>query len=250
MRITSAGHAVFAVVLIAIGVAGIRGKDFLWGPPDQLGASAQHALVYAGSVLANVCGVGMLIDRTAALAAKVFFLYLAAWTLVFGIFGIALMPKEFGAWDGLAEGAVIVAGAWVLSSRLASEAIDRRVGVAGAARGPTIARVIFALSLVPFGIAHFLYLERTTEMVPSVLPAHLAFAVATGVAFFVAALAILTGICARLAAALVTIQIGGFVAFVWIPMIATTTLNAFEWTEVGVSIALFAASWLVTESYA
>ena len=57
-------------------------------------------------------------------------------------------------------------------------------------------------------------------------------------------MAILIGVCARLAAALSTVQMGLFLVLVWAPAVATRSLNRFEWGEVVVTWMLTAAAWL------
>jgi uncharacterized membrane protein len=111
------------------------------------------------------------------------------------------------------------------------------------------ARVLYGLALIPFGLGHFAYLDRTESLVPSFLPAHHALACVTGAAFLAAALAVITGIQARLAAALSAIMIGSFTVLVWLPLIAAGGMNAFTWIELGDTIALAAGGWLVAASY-
>jgi hypothetical protein len=54
----------------------------------------------------------------------------------------------------------------------------------------------------------------------------------TGAAFIAAGLAMITGVFARLAATLVTVQIALLTLIVWVPRIVTGQLTAFQWGEV------------------
>src|SRR5664279_324485 len=102
----------FALVLVALGITGFIVRDYepLWLPPDGLPA----VVLILCNVVSIASGVGLLWRRTSALAARVLLVYLVVWSLTFRVYDLVRAPGEFGAWDGLAEAAVPIAGVWVL----------------------------------------------------------------------------------------------------------------------------------------
>jgi uncharacterized membrane protein len=250
MRITSPGQLAFAVVMITLGIQGLITGDFtaIWWPVPK-GVPAREVLAYLCALVSLASGAGLLWTRTATPAARVLLGYLLAWALLFRVPVILRAPAEFLPWDGCAETAVMVAGAWALYVRFAGNWDRLLVGFASGERGVRIARALNGLAMIAFGLAHFAYLQHTAELVPGWLPAHLFWAKLTGWTFLAAGAGMLLNILARRAAALAALQIGLFTLLVWVPILAAGSKDASQWMEFATSAALTAGAWVVAESY-
>ena len=250
MRIASIGHAVFAATVIALGVLGLVQGDFapIWdGVPANF--PTHQALAYLCAAVCLLCGIGVLWQRTASTAARVLFAYLLLWMLLFKVPYIVQAPTVEGPYQSCGENAVLVAGAWVLYAWFAGDWDRRQLGFATAEAGVRLARALYALALIAFGLSHFAYLNLTAPLVPTWLPWHTGWAYFTGCAYLAAAAAVLTGIHARLAAALSAAQMGLFTLLVWVPLMVAGTISASQSGEFVVSWALTAAAWVIVDSY-
>ena len=242
----------FAAIMIWLGVLGLikGGRDFVpvWQPvPNWVPARA--ALAYLCAVISLACGIGLLWQRAAAAASRVLFATFLAWLLILRLPNFFYeTPFILVAWS-FGETAVMVAAAWVLFVQFAGPSDRQRVGFLADERGVRIARTLYGLALIPFGLAHFMYLDATTVLIPSWLPWHVAWAYFTGAAFVAAGLAVIVGVRAHLAAVLSTLQIGLFSLIVWVPRVLAGPLNDFQWGEFVVTWALTAAAWVVADSY-
>jgi hypothetical protein len=76
-----------------------------------------------------------------------------------------------------------------------------------------------------------------------------AWAHLTGASFIAAGVAVIIGVCARLATAFSTLQIGLFLLLIWIPKATEGSLTPFQRSEAVVTCALMSAAWVMTDSY-
>jgi uncharacterized membrane protein len=240
---------IFAATMMALGILGLTKGDFtvLWQPvPKSL--PGRETLVYLCALISLASGVGLVWQRTPAIAARLWLLWFLLWLLFFRL------PAFFRGFTvdvywAACQTAVMLAAAWVLYSWFATDWDQQRLGFVAGENGLRIARVFYGLALIPFGLAHFTYLNQTSMLVPEWLPWHVAWAYLTGATFIAGGIAVIVGVYARLAAALSTLQMGLFLLLIWIPKAAEGSLTAFQRGEAVVTCALMSAAWVVTDSY-
>ncbi len=249
MRIMSVGQVIFAVTMIALGIMGLTKGDFtvIWQPVPK-GLPGRETLVYLCALISLASGVGMLWRRTSAIAARVLLVWFLLWLLFLRLPAFSRGFTVDVYWAAC-QTAVMLAATWVLYTWFATDWDKQRLGSVAGANGLRVAKVLYGLALIPFGLAHFTYLKQTAVLVPGWLPWHVAWAYLTGATFIAAGVAIIIGVCARLTAALSTLQMGFFLLLIWIPKAIEGSLTAFQKGETVVTWALLSAAWVITDSY-
>jgi uncharacterized membrane protein len=251
LRIASAGHALFALTLIGIGIRGLAAIPHfavIWTSVPRP-VPLRAALASLTALLSLGCGAGLLFKRSAAAASRVLLGSLASWLLLVKGYYIVTSPLVEGSYQSAGETAVLAAAAGVLYAWFASGGELAPPPSSAGARDVRLARGLYALALIAFGLSHFAYLDLTAPLVPAWLPGHVFWAYFTGSAYLAAAAAVLSGVLARLAAALSAAQMGLFTVLVWMPLAVTGRLSSGQWTEFGLSWALTAAAWVVADSF-
>jgi uncharacterized membrane protein len=250
MRTVGVGHAVFAATMAALGILGLIQGNFapIWDSVPK-GLPAREALAYLCAFVSLACGLGLFWQRTAVAAARVLLVYLLLWLLAFKARFIFTGPLVEGSYQSCAETAVMVAGAWVLYAWFAADGDRQPLGFAAGDKGVRLARVLYGLALIAFGLSHFVYLDMTAPLVPAWLPGHTFWAYFSGAAYIAAGVAVIFDVCARLAATLSAVEMGMLTLLVWIPIVAAGSKDPSQWSETVLSWALTAAGWVVADSY-
>jgi uncharacterized membrane protein YphA (DoxX/SURF4 family) len=236
------GLYVYGGAAIFLGLLGLVSSDFAtsWqnvGPNVPL----RVPLAYLTAVLELAGGIALLVPRTARAGALTL-------TIVYSVFTLIWMPKAFvnlGNYDPIGnvfEEFALVAGGLVLL------AIFSPAG-SSMARQRSFFVLLFGICPISFGIVHILDMPGLLGWIPGWLPPSKMFwAYVTTMGFFGAAVAILTGIMAPLAARLLTAEIVIFELLVWVPNLSGNPHNHFNWSGNAICIALAGAAWAVSDS--
>ncbi len=235
------GIYVYGASAIALGVVGLAWRDFAAGwqrVPEHL--PHRVALALAAAALEIVAGAAILWRRTArvgALALAVFnFLFVASW-LAKAVAG----PTIYDSWGNVFEEFSLVVAGMVIFASLApaGSGWERATGA--------ICRV-YGVCAVSFSADHWIYLHGAASFVPRwIPPGQMFWAVATAIFFAMAAVAILTGMLARLGSRLLAVMISGFEVLVWAPKLAASPHEQILWAANGIATALAAGAWVVAD---
>ncbi len=249
MRIARISHLVFASVIIGVGIVGLFNRALMpiWNPLPE-SEPAHQLLAYVAIGTSLLSGIGLLMTRTAAMGARFLVSVLSMWMLWFRLPKLLREPLFPACWSVFPL-AVMLSAATVSYVWSAAAWDHDHLRMISGAGGMRIARCLYGLSLIFFGFAHFIDVRDTISLIPTWLPGHLFWAYVTGAAFIAAGLAVITGICARLAAALAALQIASFLFLVWTPIVVAGFATASQWSETILNAALLAGAWIMADSY-
>jgi len=234
---------VYGFGAVVLGITGLVWGDFavVWQPAPY---ARPGPLGYAVAVLPLLAGLAMQWQRAAFFGAVALFVPYCLAIIFFDVPRGFANAAEFGAWYGVLENSALAAGALIICTFYA------RLEAATAERLCKIARVIFGICLIYFGLAHHVYLANTVSYVPAWLPPGQTFwAYATGAGHVLAGIAIISGVYARLAAMLLAGMFIVFAVLVHAPrVLITLPHNHFAWGENAVNFALIGSAWVIAAS--
>lgn len=241
-RASNLGVYVFAAGAISLGLLGLASGDFAasWQHVN-LNGTPRELLAYLTAVIELAAGLALFWRRTARAGALTL-------TVVFAVFTAVWIPtylQNLSNFDPLGnvfeEFSLVVAGAVLFASLSPAGSLISRCE-------PKFAR-LYGLSAISFGVGHIYYMPGMLTWIPKWLPpSQMFWAYVTTIGFFLAAVAIISGILSPLASRLITAEIFGFEILVWIPKLFAGPRDHINWAGNAISIALSGAAWAVADS--
>lgn len=238
------GRQVFGLAAVLFGVISLIWRDF--GAPwqqIQVFGNVPHReiIVYLAAAAEIVGGLAIQWQRTARIGTVVlgcvFLFFALTW-----VPRIAAEPGTYDRWGNFFEQFSLVSGAIVAYAMASS---------ADSARGTRVARtgsIFFGICVVSFTLEQLFYLSGTASFVPKwIPPGQIFWAVATTIAFALAAIALLSGWMALLAARLLTVMIVGFGILVWLPAPFSDPHKLISWAGNAQNLAIAGAAWIVAD---
>jgi hypothetical protein len=202
-------------------------------------------LSIAAGILLLAAAIGLLIRTTAHLAASLLGAGLLLRLLIFHLPQLFTNLGNPNIWTVFGEVLALAGGAWMLAY-----ALPANLPAIPAALTRTLAagRYIFAVPLVIFSVLHFKYAFFISNLIPKWIPERFFFANFVGLCFLCAALAIATGIRARLAGYMLAAMFLLWVAILHAPRVAASPHNGNEWTSMLIALAMAGCAFAAAAS--
>jgi len=232
------GRHAYGAAAIIYGALALHWNDVnTWPQLAALAKAPYHEpVVYIVAAILIVGGLAIQWRRTAQLGAVV----LGAFYLVVAVLcipGIVAAPLVYNNWGNFFEQFSIASGALIAYASLASGRL------ASTARA---ASIFFGICVVSFALEQAFYLNATAGFVPKwIPPGQMFWAIATTIAFALAAIAILSGRRVLLASRLLTAMLVVFGLLVWLPALLGNPHSHFNWAESTENLAIAAVAWIL-----
>jgi uncharacterized membrane protein YphA (DoxX/SURF4 family) len=233
----SLGRYVYGLAAVGSGICALVWHDF-----SALGEVPHRAiLIYIAGTIETLGGIAVLWPGTARAGAVAVGAIYFAFALL-ALPPIISHPLVYNGYGNFFEQFSFVAGAMVLYAGSSPAARARTASLA------LIGYYSFGTCVVSFALEQLFYLTATASFVPKwIPPAQMFWAIATTAAFAAAAIALLTGFMARLAAPLTTAMILGFGLLVWLPALLADHHSFANWSEGTETLGIAASAWLVAD---
>jgi uncharacterized membrane protein YphA (DoxX/SURF4 family) len=233
----SLGRYVFGLATIATGICALASHNY-----DQLAAVPHHAiLAYIVATIEILAGLAVLWPRTTQAGAVA----LGAIYLIFSLLAVPLIihqPLVYNNYGNFFEQFSYVAAALILYASSGPTAAPRNTRLA------QIGYYAFALCLISFALEQLFYLSATAGFVPKwIPPGQMFWAIATTLAFALAAIALLTGFKALLASRLTVAMLLVFLLLVWLPALFAAPHNFGNWSEALETLGITGSALLVAD---
>ena len=237
------GRHVYGLAAVAFGIITLVWHDFNnWQQIRALGnVPHREIFAYVAAAVQTFGGVAIQWPRTARAGASA----LGAIYLMFALLWVPRSVAElrvFDRWGNFFEQLSLVSGALIVYGTSSPRDSARPV------RAARIGYIFFGICVVSFTTEQLVYLSGTAAFVPKwIPPGQMFWAIATTIAFALAAIALLSGRSALLASRLLTAMLVGFGLLVWLPAPFADPHKMINWAGNAQNLAITGAAWIVVD---
>lgn len=238
----------FVIGLLGLGVLALIYHDFamVWQPVPAW-VPAHAAVAVATGVLMLLIAIGLLLPASRAWSSRTLFVYLILWAML-KVPGVVVAPQIEGTWLGLGELTMLLAGGWTLFARLGDIPPSSPLAFLAGDRGVRLARILFALSVIPVGLSHLVYVQATMGFIPHWLPFPKGWAILTGAGQMASGFGLLLGVLPSVAAWAEAGQITCYTLLVWLPGLIAAPTDRLQRTAFFISWIIAAAAYAVAQN--
>jgi uncharacterized membrane protein len=244
--VSTPGRFIFSLATVAVGIENVVCARYA---SHTLGAQYEVIPVipwlpaipwlgYAIGVIFVACGVGILFTRTRRMAALVVGALMFVGALVLVAPKYAADLASMGLRTVVFEPLALASLAWLLPDRADMPGWLTR-----------LSRYALALSLIVFGVDHFLALAPIASLIPAWIPFHLFWVAFFGAALIAAGLGFAIGVLERPAAAGMGLMFGIWVVTLHLPRvlglygIPGASTDPDEWSSLLIAVGLWGGMW-------
>jgi uncharacterized membrane protein YphA (DoxX/SURF4 family) len=235
------GRHVFGLAAVAFGIITLLWHDFnTWQQIQALGnLPHREVLAYIAAAIEIFGGLAIQWPKTARVGAfalgTIYLIFALLW-----VPRIAAEPRVFDRWGNFFEQFSLVSAALIASASPSA--------VAPARPAARLGYLFFGICVVSFTAEQLLYLSGTAAFVPKwIPPSQMFWAIATTIAFALAAIALLSERSALLASRLLTGMLIGFGLLVWLPAPFADPHKMINWAGNAQNLAITGAAWIVAD---
>jgi hypothetical protein len=240
---TYLGRHVYGLAAIGFGVITLECRSFNnWQQIEALGNIAhREILVYIAAAIELFGGVAIQWRKTARAGA----IALGAIYLAFALLWVPRIvaePLVYDRWGNFFEQFSIVSGALIVLAFTGRRDSDRPTKAAW------LGYIFFGICVISFTLEQVVYLSGTAAFVPKwIPPGQMFWAVATTIAFALAAISLLSLRLALLASRLLTVMLVGFGLLIWLPAPFLDPHKIINWAGNAQNLAITGAAWIVMD---
>jgi uncharacterized membrane protein len=250
-RITEQGRRIFGIAIVALGAEHLICANMAVQPfPAQFHAivipvipwiPAYPWLAYVTGAALLAAGLSILIGVQARAGALLIGGILLGCDLILHVPRMVVVPQNWGLRGEVCEMLALASAAFMLAATL-----PRADGGAGRwdRALANFGRVIFGISVVVFGVDHFLALDLIASLVPAWMPGHLFLASLTGAAMIGAGVSIVTRWKDGLGAFGLGLLFLVIVLTLHVPRVLAAPQSADEWSSALIALGMCGASWI------